>query len=80
MAEKGYGDFAIRMSLEALGIPDEAADKALKRVSVELSEAERIALLRSKRSGLGKDKMMRYLAGRGFPYEKIVNAIGGDDQ
>ncbi|MCK9262792.1 MAG: RecX family transcriptional regulator [Deltaproteobacteria bacterium] len=75
MAEKGWGDFPIRLSLEELGIPEAMADEALSRVLKEFSEEERIAMLIEKRKGLKREKMVRFLAGRGFAFDKILNIL-----
>ncbi len=79
MAEKGWGDFPIRHSLAELGIPEGMADDALSRVSKEFGEEERIAMLVEKRKGLTREKMIRFLAGRGFSFEKILNKLDGVD-
>ena len=75
MAEKGWGDFSIRLSLEELGIPEGMADEALSRVSKEFGEEERIARLIEKRKGLTREKLIRFLAGRGFAFDKILNIL-----
>ena len=79
MAEKGWGDFPIRLSLEELGIPEGMADEALSRVSKEFGEKDRISMLADKRKGLKREKMIRFLAGRGFTFEKILNELDGVD-
>ncbi len=79
LAEKGYGDFSIRTSLDALRLPDDLIEYAVSKASQEFGEEERISMLMEKKKSAQKDKMIRFLAGRGFPYEKILNAIGGDD-
>ncbi len=79
MAEKGYCDFYIHSSLEGLGIPSGMIEGALRKVSEELSEETRIRMLVEKRKGLEKQKMLRFLANRGFSFEKILNVIGGVD-
>lgn len=80
MAEKGYGDFSIRSSLEGLQLPDEMIEEAVSKVSKEIAEEERISMLMEKKKDASREKMIRFLAGRGFPYEKILNATGGDDR
>lgn len=79
LAEKGYCDFYIQASLEGLGIPTGMIDGALTKVSEEFSEENRIIMLVEKRKGLEKQKMTRFLANRGFSFEKILNVIGGVD-
>jgi SOS response regulatory protein OraA/RecX len=79
MAERCYCDFYIHSSLEGLGIPVDMIDGALAKVSEEFSEEKRIRMLVEKRMGLEKKKMIRFLANRGFSFEKILNIIGGVD-
>jgi SOS response regulatory protein OraA/RecX len=79
MAARGYGDFSIRTLLEGLDFPENMADDVVQKVSKETSEEERIRLLMKKRGTRDREKTIRFLAGRGFPYEKILNALGGDD-
>ena len=79
LAERGYGDFSIEASLEGLGLPSQMIYDALMKIRDELTEEKRIAVLMEKRRGTGRHKMIRFLAGRGFPFEKILNVIGGDD-
>jgi SOS response regulatory protein OraA/RecX len=80
MAEKGYGDYSIRNFLEGLDFPDNIADDVVQKVSREIDEKERIALLIKKRKPQDREKTIRFLAGRGFPFEKILNILGGDDR
>jgi SOS response regulatory protein OraA/RecX len=79
MAEKGYGDFAIKVFLEGLGIPEEMAKDALKVLPEELGETKRMVMLIEKRKGPSKEKLIRFLAGRGFPIDMIMDAMGGVD-
>jgi SOS response regulatory protein OraA/RecX len=79
MAEKGYGDYAVRASLEGKGLPEDMVEDAVRRVSAELSEEKRISRLAKKHKAKNREKMIRFLAGRGFPYEKILDATSGDD-
>jgi SOS response regulatory protein OraA/RecX len=80
MAERGYGDYYIRTYLERLEIPCVLIDKALKKIGKDFDEEKRILMLVQKRKGLERQKMMRFLAGRGFPYERISNVLGGVDE
>lgn len=80
MAEKGYGDFYIKTFLEGLSVPEDMAAHAVAEVSQEFSEEDRISMLVKKRKGLDKEKMIRFLAGKGLAYEKILSVIGGEDQ
>jgi regulatory protein len=79
MAERGYGDFAIKVFLEGLGIPEEMAKDALKVLPEELGETKRIEMLIEKRKGPSKEKLIRFLVGKGFPIDMIMDAVGGVD-
>lgn len=79
MAERGYGDFAIKVFLEGLGIPEEMAKDALKVLPEELGETKRMVMLIEKRKDPSKEKLIRFLAGRGFPIDMIMDAMGGVD-
>lgn len=79
LSDKGYGDFYIRAFLERLDIPSDITEEAVSKVSSECDESRRIAMLVNKRKGLSKEKMVRFLAGRGFSYDKILSGTGGDD-
>jgi hypothetical protein len=79
MAEKGYGDFYIKTFLEGLGVPEDMAEYAMDKVSKDFTEEERISLLMKKRKGLSREKMIRFLAGKGLAFEKIISVLGGDD-
>jgi len=79
LAHRGYGDFYIEASLEGMGLPAQMIYDALMKIRKEFAEEKRITMLMEKRKGTNRQKMMRFLAGRGFPFEKILNVIGGDD-
>lgn len=53
------------------------AEKAVEKVSSELSERKRIETLLEKRRGIKKEKLIRYLASRGFPYDTILDTMDG---
>jgi SOS response regulatory protein OraA/RecX len=80
MAERGYGDHAIRLFLEGLGIPEAMAYDAVKNIPRELSEKKRMASIIEKRKGLERGKLIRFLAGRGFPLDHIMDVLGGVDE
>lgn len=80
MAERGYGDYYIRTYLERIGIPGVMIDNALKKIGRDFDEEKRILMLVQKRKGQQRQKMMRFLAGRGFTYERISNVLGGVDE
>jgi SOS response regulatory protein OraA/RecX len=79
MAEKGYGDFAIKVFLEGLGIPEKMAYDAMKGIPEELGERKRMSMIIEKRKDTPKEKLIRFLAGRGFPIDVIMEVIGGVD-
>jgi SOS response regulatory protein OraA/RecX len=80
MAERGWANFPIRHTLAELGIPEILSGEAVDRVDRELSEEKRIAMLIEKRPGRDREKMIRFLSGRGFAFEKILSALGGVDR
>lgn len=79
MAERGYGDYAIRLFLENLGLPEKTACEALDALPSSLSEVMRLRRIIEKRGTLPRAKLMRFLAGRGFPVELIIDTIRGVD-
>ncbi len=79
MADRGYGDFYIHAFLEGLGLPAHMIESALMKINEEFAEEDRIIMLVEKREGQDRNKQIRFLAGRGFPFEKILNVIGGAD-
>jgi regulatory protein len=71
LAERGYGDAAIRHRLAADGLPGEAVEEAIAGLA---GEAERAARLVERRgSGAGT---ARYLGARGFGEEAVEAALG----
>lgn len=79
MAERGYGDYAIRVFLEGLGLPEKSALDALAALPVKLNERARLKHLIEKRSHLPRPKLVRFLTGRGFPVDLILDITGGVD-
>ncbi len=77
MAERGYGDYAIRVFLEGFGLPEKTVLDALAALPVELSERARLKNLVEKRDTLPRVKLVRFLAGRGFPIDLILDITGG---
>jgi SOS response regulatory protein OraA/RecX len=67
LAERGYGDEAIRHRLEAEGLPDDA----VAELRPELERARPLI----ERRGAGP-RTARYLAGRGFGEEAVEAALG----
>jgi len=79
MAEKGYGDFAIRVFLEDLGLDQSYVAKALDALRKDLGERQRLKTMIEKRHDLSRAKLIRFLAGRGFPIDLILDETGGMD-
>jgi SOS response regulatory protein OraA/RecX len=73
MAERGYGDAAIRHDLERRGLSADIAEEALRALEPEEDRARRIVAER----GAGA-RTARYLAARGFAAEALEQAAGPD--
>jgi len=73
LAERGYGNTAIRHDLGRQGVSPEVIQQALESLE---AEAERARLLVERR-GAGV-KTARYLASKGFGEEALEAAAGGD--
>jgi regulatory protein len=73
MADRGYGDAAIRDDLERRGVPAELAETALQALEAEDARARRIV----GRRGPGA-RTAAYLARRGFGPEAVEAAAGPD--
>ena len=71
LAERGYGDAAIRHRLTAEGLPLEAVDEAVSGLQGEAERAARIV----ERRGRGP-RTARYLGARGFGEEAVEGALG----
>lgn len=71
LAERGYGDDAIRWELERQGVADELADRVLEELEHEVERAERVVARRGRGPATA-----RLLARRGFG-EEAVDAAGG---
>ena len=80
MAERGYGDYAIRLFLEGLGFSEEMACDALGGIPEDMGEGKRIAMIIARRKDLGREKLTRFLAGRGFPLDLVIDTVGGVDE
>jgi len=71
LAERGYGDAAIRFDLERQGLAGELVDGAVAALVPERDRARRLVERR------GADtKTARWLAGRGFDAASVEDAIG----
>jgi len=73
LADRGYGDAAIRHDLERQGVDPELVQAALEYLETEPERARRLVEVR----GPGP-KTARYLARRGFTDEALEAALGGD--
>jgi regulatory protein len=71
LAERGYGDAAIRYQLERDGIDPAVAEEALDRLEAESERARGLV----DRRGAGP-RTARYLAGKGFGEDAIETALG----
>jgi SOS response regulatory protein OraA/RecX len=70
LAERGYGDAAIRHDLEHQGIPRGLIDPALARLDPEPARAERIAAARGRTAATA-----RHLARKGFGEDSIEAVV-----
>jgi len=77
MAERGYGDFAIRVFLEGLDLPERMVLEALAALPPGLGERTRLIRTIEKRKDLPREKLIRFLSGRGYPIDLILDITGG---
>ena len=70
LAERGYGDEAIRLDLERKGIAPELVEDALTQLAGELQRANLVVARRGASS-----RTARYLAGRGFSADTVESAV-----
>lgn len=73
LAERGYGDAAIRHDLELRGVPADLVEAAVAGLEPERDRAGRILARRGTGAGTA-----RYLAGKGFGEEVLEQAAGSD--
>jgi regulatory protein len=73
LAERGYGDAAIRHDLGRQGIAQEVIEASLESLEPEAERARRLV----ERRGPGM-KTARYLASKGFGEEALEAAVGAD--
>ena len=73
LAERGYGDAAIRHDLEQRGVPAELVEAAVAGLEPESVRAGRIVCRRGTGAGTA-----RYLAGKGFGEDVLEQAAGID--
>lgn len=73
LADRGYGDAAIRHDLVRQGVAPEFVEAALEALEDELGRATRLV----ERRGAGA-KTARYLASKGFGEEALEAALGAD--
>jgi SOS response regulatory protein OraA/RecX len=74
LAGRGFGDAAIRFSLEREGLGPEAVEEALAALEPELERARRLL-----GAGDGGAKALRRLAAKGFDSETLEEAVGFAD-
>jgi SOS response regulatory protein OraA/RecX len=73
LAERGYGDAAIRHDLERQGVDSELVEAALEGLEAELERARRLVEAR----GPGA-RTARHLVARGFGEDALEAALGAD--
>jgi regulatory protein len=73
LAERGYGDAAIRHDLERQGVASEPIQQALESLEAEAERARR--LVERRRPGA---RTARYLAAKGFGEQAVEAAAGAD--
>jgi len=73
LADRGYGDAAIRHDLERHGVVPELVEAALEALEGEVGRARQLV----ERRGSGP-KTARYLASRGFGEDAVEAALGAD--
>ena len=73
LAERGYGDAAIRHDLDRRGVAPDVIEAALESLETEAERARRLVERRG--PGLGT---ARYLASKGFGEEALETAAGAD--
>jgi len=73
LAERGYGDAAIRHDLTRQGVASEAIQAALEGLEAEAERARRLV----ERRGQGPSTA-RYLASKGFGEEALEAAVGAN--
>jgi SOS response regulatory protein OraA/RecX len=71
LADRGYGDAAIRQDLERQGVVAEHVETALQALEAEAMRAERVVAAR----GPGP-RTARYLASKGFGEDAVEAALG----
>jgi regulatory protein len=71
LADRGYGDAAIRDDLERKGVAQEIVDAALEALEPEADRAGRLVARRGRRPGTA-----RYLAGKGFSGDAVEAVLG----
>jgi SOS response regulatory protein OraA/RecX len=75
LAERGYGDAAIRFALEADGLPEAAVVQALSSLQPEADRARDLLAARGRTL-----KTLRWLAGKGFDAATLEDVAGFADE
>jgi SOS response regulatory protein OraA/RecX len=73
LAERGYGDAAIRYDLERHGVAPELIQEALDSLEGERERARRLVKRRGRSA-----RTARYLASKGFGEEAVETTLGGN--
>jgi regulatory protein len=71
LADRGYGDAAIRDDLEGKGVTKEIVDASLEELEPEAERASRLVARRGRSPGTA-----RYLAGKGFGGDAVEAVLG----
>jgi regulatory protein len=74
LAERGYGDAAIRFALEAEGLPETAVVEALSGLAPEADRARALLAARGR-----TPRTVRWLAGKGFDAATLEGVAGFAD-
>jgi len=73
LAERSYGDEAIRLDLERKGIARELIEEALSELAGEVERANLVVARRG-----ASPQTARYLAGRGFAVDTVESAVAAE--
>ena len=68
LAEKGYGDFAIRIFLEGIGLPESFVTSAMSALPKDLGERKRIKKIIREENRPAKGKAYPFPCRQGLPH------------
>jgi SOS response regulatory protein OraA/RecX len=77
LAERGYGDAAIRHDLETEGLAGELVEQALEALEPERERARALVARRVSKGQGAEPKTARYLIAKGFAAATVEEAFGG---